>query len=187
VVEDRAFVAGCDGKLHIIDLTKGKLIAQVELDGPTGVTPAVMGNHVYFGTEGGVFFAINWKEAKVSWTYQDSDRGQPFRSSAAVTPECVVVGSRNKRVQALDPKTGKGLWQFVTRARIDSSPVIVGQQAFVGSSDGRLYAINLKTGKETWQYETGDGFSGSPAVAAGCLVIASDEGTVYCFKKSASK
>ena len=83
----------------------------------------------------------------------------------------------------MHPVSGKQLWTFNTKQRVDSSPIIVGQRAFVGSSDGRLYGLNLQTGKKEWEYEAGGGFAASPAVASGKLVIATDDGVVYCFGK----
>ena len=61
IVDNRAFLAGCDGRLHIIDIDKGKPVDHVNIDAPTGVTPAVLNDHVFFGTEAGVFFGIDWK------------------------------------------------------------------------------------------------------------------------------
>lgn len=181
VVGDRCFLAGCDAKLHIVDLTKGAGAAAVPIDAPTGVTPAVLGERVFFGTQAGVFFAVNWKEARVDWTFEDPNASQPYQSSAAVKEGIVVVSSRNRAVQAFDPATGKEKWSFPTRQRIDSSPVIAGPRAYVGAADGRLYAIDLASGKEAWQEQLFGGISGSPAVAAGRLVIATDRGVVYCF------
>lgn len=181
IVENRAFVAGCDSKLHVVDLDEGKELAAVEIEAPTGVTPAVRGDLVYFGTEAGTFFAVNWRNATVSWTFQPDRGNQPFRSSPAVTADAVVFGGRNKRLHALDPTTGKPLWEYATRNRIDGSPVVVGDRVFVGAADGRLYALDLKSGKLDWQYEAGGGFNGSPGVSRGRLVIANDNGTVYCF------
>jgi outer membrane protein assembly factor BamB len=128
---------------------------------------------------------VNWKEAKVAWTFADERHTQSIRSSPAVNDSIAVYGSRSKRVYALDPKTGKELWTFPTKQRVDSSPVIVGGRAFVGSYDGRLYALNLSDGKKQWEYETGGGFTGSPAVADQRLVIANDDGVVYCFGSKA--
>src|SRR5256885_6600478 len=167
VVGDRSFVAGCDSTLHIIDRTQGREAASAPSEPPTAVTPAVLGDNVYFGTEGGAFFAINWKEAKVTWKAEDKGSSQPFRSSPAVQDGIVVVGSRNRRVQAFDPKTGKELWSFATKQRIDSSPVIAGSRVFVGAADGRLYGLNLKDGKHVWDFQATGGFTGSPAVADG--------------------
>jgi outer membrane protein assembly factor BamB len=181
VVDDRAFVAGCDGKLHIIDVDKGASIDAVDIESPTGCTPAVQGSIVYFGTEAGTFFAIDWKQAKIVWRWLDKVRTDPLRSSAALTPEAVIFGGRDKRVRALDPASGKVLWEQPTRGRVDSSPVVVGQRVFLGSSDGRIYGLDRRTGKSVWQYEAGGEFTGSPAVAAHRLVIASQDGVVYCF------
>ncbi|MEQ8788120.1 MAG: PQQ-binding-like beta-propeller repeat protein [Pirellulaceae bacterium] len=180
VVEDRCFVAGCDSKLHIIDLTDGSAVASVEIDGPTGVTPAVMGDYVYFGTMGGSFYAVHWKEAEKAWTYED-ERHPEIRSSPAVTPTHLVFGSRGKSVYALDPKDGAEKWRIATRNRVDSSPVIVGDRVYVGAGDGRLYGLRVKDGSTFWEYEVRGGFTGSPAVADGRMVIASDRGVVYCF------
>ncbi len=181
VVEGRAFLAGCDAKLHIVDLEKGEALATVEIDGPTGSTPAADDNCVYFGTENSSFFCINWREAKVEWMAR-SPRNMPFRSSAALLPEAVIFGGRDKAIYALDPKTGKELWKpFRTRSRVDSSPVIVEDRVYVGASDGRLYALDRKTGEKVWEYEAGGDFIASPAVAEGRLVIGNTDGTLYCF------
>jgi outer membrane protein assembly factor BamB len=122
IVGDRSFVAGCDSLLHIVDLTQGREAASVPIEAPTGVTPAVLGDNVFFGTEAGVFFAVNWKEAKVTWKIEDPNASQAFRSSPAVQPGIVVVGSRNRSVQAFDPASGNELWTFASKQRIDSSP-----------------------------------------------------------------
>src|SRR3970282_491872 len=50
VMENRCFLAGCDGKLHIIDLDRGEAVAKVEIQDPTNSTPAAAGDFVYFGT-----------------------------------------------------------------------------------------------------------------------------------------
>jgi outer membrane protein assembly factor BamB len=181
VVDGRAFLAGCDGKLHIIDLETGKSTAQVDIGSQTGCTPAVLGNLVFFGTEGETFFCIDWAAAKVVWSYRNPERSLPYRSSAAVVPDRVLVGCRDKLVHCFDPQQGTELWTLPTRARIDSSPVIVGRRAYVGSADGKIYGIDIDTGKSVWQYEAGGGFTAAPAVAEGCLVIGSDDGILYCF------
>ncbi|MHB8902387.1 MAG: outer membrane protein assembly factor BamB family protein [Thermoguttaceae bacterium] len=183
IVENRAFVAGCDGSLHVVDLDEGKEIGSVAIDSPTGSTPAVLGDLLFVGTEGSTFFAIDWNKPAVVWHYTAEQRQMPFRSSAAVTEKVVLVGSLDKNVHALDPRSGKPLWIFSTRGKIEGSPVIVGKRAFIGSGDGRLYALEIETGREVWQYETGGSLLGSPAIVQGRLVIGTDDGTLYCFGK----
>jgi outer membrane protein assembly factor BamB len=183
VVGDRSFVAGCDSKFHIVDLNTGQQVASVDIEAPTGTAPAVGGDFVYFGTEGETVFCINWRSAEVVWKFRDPKKKMPYRSSAALTADLVVIGGRDKLVRALNRTTGQPRWQFATQSRVDGSPVVVGDRIFVGSSDGRVYGLDVTTGEKVWQYEAGGGFSGSPAVAANRLVIGNENGTLYCFGK----
>jgi outer membrane protein assembly factor BamB len=174
-------LAGCDGQLHIIDVEKGEAIGAVPIGSPTGSTPAAAGSMVYFGTEGGTFFGIDWKKQEVVWDFADRSRNLAIRSSAAVTPDVVIYGGRDKLLRAKDPKTGDERWKFAARRAIDSSPVVAGDRVYIASTDGRLYSLDVKSGEKQWEYEAGGSFTGSPAVAGGRLVIASDDGHVYCF------
>ena len=182
VVADRSFVAGCDGHLHIIDLNAGKELAAIEIDSPTGVTPAIMGDNVFFGTEAGEVFAIDWKKAEVKWRFTERSRRE-IRSSAAVSERMLVVGSRSKNVYGIDPMTGEEKWKFTCRRGVQSSPLIACDRVFVAATDGRVYLLDLLTGKELWNKQTGDSFTSSPAVVDHRLLIASNDGVVYCFGK----
>ena len=84
-------------------------------------------------------------------------------------------------VHALHPQTGKPLWTCETGARIDSSPVIVGNRIFVGTTGGAVLALGLVTGEQDWTFVTGSPIVASPSVAAGKLVIGSIDGVLYCF------
>ena len=170
VVDGRAFLAGCDGKLHIIDLEKGEAINSVEIDAPTGST-----------TGGGRRPCILWHGRSELLRHRLA-RGQD-RLAGPLGPQLAVplVGRRHARVgdfrrarQAdlcARPGDGRELWKFATKAKVDSSPVVVGNRVFVGSSDGRLYSLDRATGKLLWDYEAGGHFVASPAVAADRLVI----------------
>jgi outer membrane protein assembly factor BamB len=179
--DNRCFVAGCDGSLHVIDLKNGASLGEVKIDSPTGSSAAEMDGTVFVGTEGGEFFAIDVRKKRVLWRREAPKSAMAFRSSPAVTRAAIIVGSRDRQLHAFEPKTGKPLWSFPTKGRIDSSPVVVGQRVFVGSSDGRLYAIDVKSGAKLWQFEAGGAIVASPALADGRLVIGNDSGQLYCF------
>lgn len=182
VADGHAFLAGCDGYLHVIDVNQGEEVRRVEIQSPTGSTPAAQDELVYFGTEGGVFFAVDWRKGAVTWTASDPRRMQSIRSSAAVRGNRVVYGARDKRVHARHATTGQTIWNFSTRGQVDSSPAISGQFVLVGSSDGRLYMLSLVDGSDVWKYDAGGAFSASPAVARNCVVIGNEDGTLYCFR-----
>ena len=185
VAGDRCFLAGCDAKLHIVGLDDGKEIDAIEIGSPTGTTAAAFGDNVFFGTEQGTFFSIDFPNPKINWDWQEDTTAVSIRSSAAVTETNVVFGARNRRVNCLDPKTGERKWSAKVKAKVDGSPVIAGDRVYAGSTDGRLYVLDLLDGKELWQQQFNGAFLGSPAIIGGerpRLVVATERGTVYSLK-----
>jgi outer membrane protein assembly factor BamB len=194
---DRVFLAGCDGRLHILDAATGKEAAAIEIGGPTGTTPAVSGNLVLFGTEGGAFFAIDFLEPAVAWRKQPAANAQAYRSSAAVVGDLTIVGTRGRAVEAFASADGTTRWRQPRRGAVDASPAVVtaaGGEAdpaapprpvvIVADAKGTVAALEVATGKPAWEFEAGGGFGAGAAVAAGCVVIASDDGTVWCFRSA---
>lgn len=185
IVEGRTFIAGCDEHLRIIDIATGEQAGDLPLATYLIASPAVKGDVLYVGTYGNEIVAVDWKAVKEVWRKRTSDADAPIHSSAAVTDNVIVVGGRDKAVAALDRETGKKLWSFATRGRVDSSPAIVGDRVFVGSNDGNLYELNLADGKERWKFNAGKPITAGPAIGRGVLVVGSEsrDGKVYCFGK----
>jgi outer membrane protein assembly factor BamB len=115
------------------------------------------------------------------WTYKD--RGFAYISSPALIDDRVIVGGRDKRLHCLNRETGKPIWTFPTRGKVDSSPAVCDGKVVFGSDDGRLYVVSLKDGKELWNYEIGQPITSSPAVVDGRIIVGSEDGNVYCFGK----
>jgi outer membrane protein assembly factor BamB len=182
VASGKTFVAGCDSNLHVIDIKTGKEEFAVDLGGQAGATAAVLGDEVYVGTMNNEFLAVNLKTQKVAWRFMAPKRPQAFYSSAAVTSDMVVVGSRDRKVYGLDRVKGTATWEFITGGRVDSSPVIVGKRAYVGSLDKDFYVFDLQTGQLIESLTLDGAISASPAVANGCVVIGTEKGTVYCLE-----
>jgi outer membrane protein assembly factor BamB len=183
LVQGRTFVAGCDSMLHVIDTARGKETGSVDLGGQVGASVAVSGDRLFVGTMANQVLAVNWKKVEVAWTFEDLKRSQPFFGSAAVTDRLVIVGGRDKVVHALDRQTGKPVWAFATRGKVDSSPVVAGQRVYVGSMDGNLYVLDLARGTEVQHLELGRGIAASPALSGNLLVIGTLEGALYCLGK----
>ena len=206
VARGKVLLAGCDGKLHILNAASGESVAAVAIDGPTGTTPAAWGSKVCFGSEGGVFWGIDVDTAQVAWQVAPAAAGKAYRSSAAIGGDLAIVGSRGRAVEAFQLSDGARKWRQPMRGRVDASPVIVGRAgaagaageagkagkaseaskaaallAIVGDSAGRLVALDVASGEPQWEFDAGSGFASSPAVADGCVICASEDGTVWCF------
>jgi outer membrane protein assembly factor BamB len=178
-----AFLAGCDSRLHVVDLSDGSAFGQIDIQDATLSTPAALGDMVYFGTQGSRFCGLNWREKRIDWNFEPKNKGQQVKSSAAVADGLVVFGGKDRQIYALDVKKGNEVWKKEVKAPMDSSPVVAGTRVFIGTERGQLVSVDLKTGENLWQYEAGGRFYASPAVAEGKLVIGNDAGDLYCFGK----
>jgi outer membrane protein assembly factor BamB len=191
VADGKTFIAGCDEQLRVIDIDSGNEVASLAMGGYSAASPAVLGEKLIIGTFNMQVLCIDWKASKLLWSYENPDRKFPFYSSAAITTAragagrdgepVAILGGRDKLIHAIRIADGKPLWAFPTKARVDSSPVIVGSRVFVGGFDGVLYLLDVDTGKEVWRFAAGSGIAASPAVGLGRLVVSSDDGQVHCF------
>jgi outer membrane protein assembly factor BamB len=174
-----AFIAGCDAILRAIRIAAGREVYQIEAGAYTAASPLVDGGRAYFGTFNNEVLAFDLERKRRLWRYAPEDRQFPFYSSATIGNGHIVLGGRDKFVHALDANSGKAVWTFATRARVDSSPVIAAGRVYVGSSDGRLYVLDVATGKKLSDFDAGAGITASPAIAAGRVVIGSQDGVIY--------
>jgi eukaryotic-like serine/threonine-protein kinase len=180
IVDGVAYVTGCDEILRGIRIADGKEVLALSSGAYTGASPAVRDAHAFYGTYANEVLGVDLKAKKIAWRYKHPERNFPFMSSAALSGDLVIVGGRDKMVHAIERKTGKAIWTFTTRARIDSSPVIAGGRAYVGSSDGKLYVLEVATGKSVFAFDAGGPLTASPAVASSRLVIGSHDGKLFC-------
>jgi len=185
VLGDTAFVAGCDSTFHAVDCKTGKSPWNLALPGQAAATAAVAGDFAYFGTMTNDVVAVNLKAKKLGWQFTPERRAQPFYSSAAVTDSLILAGSRDKKVYALDRKTGKEVWSFGTEGMVDASPVVIGDRVYVGcqSNTGEFYVLDLKTGKKLQEVTLDSAISGSVAVAGDRILVGTEKGSVYCLGK----
>ena len=148
IFDGRVLIAGCDAKLHVVRVEDGKADRTIPLGSVCGASAAGDDKAIFLGTYGNQVLAIDWRGSKLVWSFEDSERQFPFISSAAVSPDLVIVGGRDKRVRGFDPKSGEVRWTFTTKGRVDGSPVRVGDRVFIGGMDGVFYELDAKSGKD---------------------------------------
>jgi outer membrane protein assembly factor BamB len=182
VSEGLTYVSGCDEVFRAIRISDGEELYDLASGAYTGASPALEGGWAFYGTFNNEVLGVDLAARRIVWRYRHPQREFPFYSSAAVADGRVVVGGRDKMVHAIDAKTGKGLWTFMTRARVDSSPAIAGGRVYVGSSDGRFYVLGLEKGTKLWEFEAGSPLTASPAIAEGYIVIGSNGGQLFAFQ-----
>ncbi len=167
----------------MINIRTGQQVKRIELGDYVAASPAVRNSRAYFGTFGNQVLCVNLDNSEIIWKYEHDKRKFPYYSSAAVTEDIIVVGGRDKMVHALDPKTGEEIWNFTTKSKVESSPIIVGEKVLVASARGVIYILDLNSGKAIWQFDTAASLISSASFDAGKFVIGNDDGIVFCFGK----
>lgn len=180
VAQDRTYVAGCDGRLHLVQLEDGSGLGEVPLNAVTGSTPATWGDRVYFGLEDGQFVCIDVQKKEIVWDWRHATGEAAIRSSAAVDGTHVVFGNRASQVVCLNQESGEVVWQYEAERKVDGSPVIVGDRVYVGDGAAMFLVLELSSGELIQEMELSGAVLGSPCVAGNCLIVATDEGMVYC-------
>jgi alcohol dehydrogenase (cytochrome c) len=93
---------------------------------------------------------------------------------------------RSAGIKAIDPDTGKTMWDFKIFQRSLTTGVLAtgGQVVFGAIADGNLVALDAKTGKHLWHVQTNSNLSASPmsyAVDGRQFVAIAAGNTVYSF------
>jgi alcohol dehydrogenase (cytochrome c) len=70
----------------------------------------------------------------------------------------------NSGIKAIDPETGKTMWDFKTYQGSATNGVVAtgGGVVFGSTRDGNIVALDAKTGKHLWHFETGGNNAASP-------------------------
>jgi outer membrane protein assembly factor BamB len=181
VLDGVAYVSGCDEMFRAIRISDGRELYRIPSGAYTGASPALVGNMAYYGTFNNEVLGVNLRTRRIAWRYRHPQRQFPFYSSATAIEGRVVVGGRDKMVHSIDAATGKRVWTFQTRARVESSPAVCGGLVFVGSNDGKFYVLDFYSGAKVWEFEAGAPVSASPAIANRRIVVGTQDGRLYCF------
>jgi outer membrane protein assembly factor BamB len=164
-----------------VRISDGREALTVASGAYTGASPALMNGDAFYGTFDNEVLSVSLSTRRIRWRYRHPERRFPFYSSAAAVEGRVVVGGRDKLVHCINAATGKSIWTFATRARVESSPALASGRVFVGSNDGRIYELDFYSGAKLGEFNAGAPVSASPAIAGGRIVVGAQDGRLYCF------
>jgi len=122
------------------------------------------------------------KHKRFLWEFETGDG--VYSSPAIGSDGTVYVGSADKKLYAINGKSGVKLWEFETGNDVESSPAIGSDgTVYVGSRDKKLYAINGKSGVKLWEFKTGGDVYSSPAIGSdGTVYVGSRDKRLYAIK-----
>jgi outer membrane protein assembly factor BamB len=89
-------------------------------------------------------------DLKPSWK---TKLGGKLTSVVVADGRLFVAQINQHRVVALDGKTGKELWSFMTGGRVDSPPTAHKGAILFGSADGWVYCLRATDGELAWKFQ----------------------------------
>jgi len=140
-----------------------------------GSAPALDHERLYFGSDGGYFWALDLKSGAPAWHFQVGGSAlKRIRSSPALHLRQVYFGSYEGNVYCLDTETGEKRWSFAGADRIESSPalapelgmVFIGLEHALPSRRGSIAALQMETGEKLWEFAVTAQVHCSPAYSS---------------------
>lgn len=99
----------------------------------------------------------------------------------AGSPERVFAASRDGRVSAFDPQTGKRAWETELDARLSAGPGTGHDRVVVAGSNGWLYALRADNGVLAWRTFIGGESLASPVIAEDSVIVYTIDGTLRVY------
>ena len=185
VCDSVLLISTMKGELHAVDISTGKRLGFVALDGPVSGTPVWKGGIVFIpiASENNTMESYILQSGSKNW----SSKLGPTESSPLLLDNSLYVTSLNGILYCLNSVNGEEVWKFKTdseekRKPIRSSPASDGDVIVFGCDDGGIYGIDRKSGTSRWRYQTGQSVFASPVISLDRVIVGSLDGKVYCLK-----
>jgi outer membrane protein assembly factor BamB len=187
----RLFFGTNHGLVLAVEAASGRIAWHRQFAGCVASSPAVGNGVVYIGFMGpppcngsvpSFLAALDACCGRTLWRF----RAGVIESSPLLAGARVYFGSWDHRVYALDARTGRLEWSFVTGDRVKGGVALAGGTVYAGSYDGYLYALDAQSGRLRWRAGGGrlGGLYATPSVAHGRVFVSSTNGRIYAFSLS---
>lgn len=188
---ENIIVGGDDGYLHSVRLRDGKVQWKFKAESVIRSTPVIRDGIIYFGDCMGYVYAVDAATGKSKWRSETEgvriDQSQyifdrkAVISSAALSEDVCVIGSRDGFLYGFNTIDGKQLWSLdYTISWVNSTAAIREGIAVTATSDGRyVNAVEAKTGKEIWRFNTRQILWSSPLIINNHVYAQSCDGVMH--------
>jgi outer membrane protein assembly factor BamB len=151
------------GRVVSLSARSGRILWRKELPTRTESTPLVLGDRVYFGSEGGTVYAVRRGSGRTVWTYKAP---QSVKGALAYERGRLYFGDYAGGVTAIRARDGRLVWHRsnVSRENFYGTPAVGYGRVYLTTTDGRVHALTTR-GQISWQHKTGKYVYASPALA----------------------
>ena len=141
---------------------------------------------LYFGTEGGGFYAVKGEDGKVIWDFPVKDA---VPCAPAMHRDRIFFGSFDGNVYALDKKLGKMIWQHRARDARPYCVTVSGNTVYAGlgragsKPSGALLALNADSGTPSVRVTTNHDITLPPVLISNHVIFTTNRGVVIAVEK----
>ena len=178
------YIAYSFNKISAIDSITGIEKWRLTLDSRPSITSnnpsafVIADNTIYFldgeimsRSDNVVCHAVDPLTGVEKWRFTATSEWASFNPSSLAVSDGIVFAGIGNNLYAIDMRTGKERWQFITKGTVYSSPAVANGVVYFGSYDNNLYAVEALSGKEKWHFTTEGGIYSSPAIANGVVYV----------------
>ena len=170
--------ANPDGASYIAESShelQGTLVRSLYLGVATRSSPTIVNGVIYLGGDFKVT-ATNEIDGETLW---EKPTNGPVHGTLAVAGDNIYLPLQDKRLMALDLKSGAVRWEFKSDSPFVGSAVVDGGIVYAGTQKGRVYAVDAESGRRIWDLDVGSSVTQPPAVYQGKVVVGSSAGNIF--------
>jgi len=176
------FSGGCDAWLRIIDGDNALVTDSLLLSTYIPASPAIDGDDCYIADHAGNVYHIITSNGKIvshRIIVEATDNNSAFVSVPALSPSTLFILSDDRRLYAIDRKTGDIRWKFLQKGQSgESSPVVCRNIVISCTKSGIISLLDAATGNLLWEYDCGEPISASPAITPTNIYILTTRGSL---------
>ncbi len=179
IIDNYVYIASATGQIYCLDRFSGETAWQDSVGAKSPAGPSGTDNMVIFPFEDGRVKGYNAATGDVMFT---SDLGQPAMSKAVVGDKIYQSGIEGT-LFAIEPGSGKILWQANLPNPIWTSPALDNGRLYLGDNGGILHCLSESDGSKIWEFKTDGVIVSSPIVVGDYVLFASLDRFFYCLDK----
>lgn len=172
--------SGEQGSLYALDPLTGEVRWSQVATGGFPADPVTRGSRVYAVTMTGEVRCLDLKTGEALWIVGGAEDDRFLRSGIVAVGDRVVVSLPSGSVFSLDADSGELAWKTQLPGRLNTSPVVIGDDLYVGGVEGRIHRLSSADGNVIGAFEAKSPVYGSLLSAGNCLLALWAEDTLAC-------
>lgn len=180
--DGQLIVGGYDHVLYSLNPQNGQVNWQYAEARDRWVGSVLIANDLIYAPNADYnLYAFNLK-GEFQWKFATR---QAIWATPVTDSQRVYLGSLDRKVYAVDARTGKLVWDKALTGAILGSPVLGGDgRLYVATFGGDVFALDTASGDQLWKFAAGNFVWSAPVLSNGELYFGDSNGNFYALNAS---